>query len=114
MCIRDAVKKTFYLIWCYLFCYVFVDAPSSTNLITVPNNTTLLRGSGISLDCSTDANPDAHIYHFYLNDNLIGNSSSGVFNTTVMADGVYTCVPVNTVGTGDNDSVNITVVGKLH
>ena len=114
MCIKDAVKKTFYLIWCYLFCYVFVDAPSSTNLITVPNNTTVLRESNISLVCSTDANPDAHIYHFYLNDNLIGNSSSGVFNTTVMADGVYTCVPINTVGTGDNDSVSITVVGELH
>ena len=56
-------------------------------------------------------------FHFYvhdLNDNLIGNSSSGVFNTTVMADGVYTCVPVNTVGTGDNHSVSITVVGELH
>ena len=94
--------------------YVLVDSPSSTNLITVPNNTTLLRESGISLNCSTDANPDAHIYHFYLNDNLIGNSSSGVFNTIAMADRVYTCVPVNSVGTGDNDSVSITVVGELH
>ena len=97
---------------CDLFCYLPVDAPSSTNLITFPNNTTVLRESNISLFCSTDANPDAHIYHFYLNDNLIGNSSSGVFNTIAMADGVYTCVPVNTVGTGDNDSVRITVVGE--
>jgi len=96
------------------FCYLLVDAPSNTNLITVPNNTTLLRESKISLDCSTDANPDAHIYHFYLNDNLIGNSSSGVFNTTVMTDGVYICVPVNTVGTGDNATVGVTVVGEFH
>ena len=96
---------------CDLLCYLLVDAPSSTKLITVPSNTTLLRESNISLDCSTDANPDVHIYHFYLNENLIGNCSSGVFTTTVMADGVYTCVPVNTVGTGDNDSVIITVVG---
>ena len=114
MCIKDAVKKMLYLIWCYLFRYVFVDAPSSTNLITVPNNTTVLRESNISLVCNTDANPDAHIYYFYLNDNPIGSSSSGVFNTTVMVDGVYTCVPINTVGTGDNDSVSITVVGELH
>ena len=96
------------------FRYLLVDAPSSTNLITVPNNTTLLRDSNISLDCSTDANPDAHVYHFYLNDSLIGNSNSGVFNTTVMTDGVYTCVPVNTVGTGENATVSITVVGELH
>ena len=105
-------KKMLCRMDCDLLCYLPVDAPSSTNLITVPNNTTVLRESDISLDCSTDANPDAHIYHFYLNDNLIGNSSSGVFNTTVMADGVYTCVPVNTVRTGDNDSVSITVVGE--
>ena len=114
MCIQYAAKKIFYLMECYILCYLLVDAPSSTNLITVPNNTTVLRESNISLDCSTDANPDAHIYHFYLNDNLIGNSSSGAFNTTVMVDGVYTCVPINTVGTGDNDSVSITVVGELY
>ena len=98
---------------CSLFCYLLVDAPSSTKLITVPSNTTLLRESNISLDCSTDANPDVHIYHFYLNDNPIGDSSSGVLNTTVMADGVYTCVPNNTVGTGDKATVRITVVGEL-
>ena len=99
---------------CDFLRYLLVDAPSNTSLITVPNNTTLLRGSIISLDCSTDASPDAHIYHFFLNDNLIGNSSSGVFNTTLMADGVYICVPVNTVGTGDKASVDITVVGESH
>ena len=99
---------------CNLFLYLLVDAPSSTNLITVPNNTTLLRESNISLGCSTDANPDAHIYYFYLSDNRIDNGSSGVFNTTVMADGVYTCVPINTVGTGENATVNIAVVGELH
>ena len=104
----------FYLMECDLFCYLPVDAPSGTNMITVPNNTTLLRDSNISLDCSTDANPDAHIYHFYLNDSLIGNSNSGVFNTTVMTDGVYTGVPVNTVGTGENATVSITAVGELH
>ena len=107
-------KDLLFLMECYLLCYLLVDAPSSTNLITVPNNTTVLRESNISLVCSTDANPDAHIYHFYLNDNLVSNSSSGAFNTIVMEDGVYTCVPLNTVGTGDNDSVSITVVGELY
>ena len=83
-------------------------------ITTLPQNTTVLHGATVSIKCTTDANPDAHIYHFYLNDNLIGNSSSGVFNTIAMADRVYTCVPVNSVGTGDNDSVSITVVGELH
>ena len=72
----------------------------------------MLCDAAVSLKCTTVANPDAHVYHFYFNGNLVGNSSSGVFNTTVMADGVYTCVPVNTVGTGDNATVGITAVGK--
>ena len=73
----------------------------------------MLRDSNISLDCSTDANPDAHVYHFYLNDSLIGNSNSGVFNTTVMTDGVYTYVPVNTVGTGENATVSMSSVSYI-
>ena len=78
-----------------------------------PANITLLRESYLVLNCSTDANPDAHVYRYYFNGNILGNSSSGVFNTTVMADGVYTCVPENTVGTQSNATVSITAVGKL-
>ena len=74
----------------------------------------MLRGTTLELNCKTDANPDAHIYHFYLNNNLIGNSSSGKFNFTVEKDGVYACVPMNNVGTGDNATVSITAVGELY
>ena len=81
-------------------------------ITALPQNSTVLHDATVSLKCTTDANPDAHIYHFYLNDSLIGNSSSGVFNTTVMADGVYTCVPINIGGTGDNATVSIITVGK--
>lgn len=67
----------------------------------------------MSLNCVTDASPEAE-YHFYFNGKSIGNSTSGVFNTTEVADGGdYTCVPVNALGTGDSASVSITVVGKL-
>ena len=83
-------------------------------ITTLPLNATVLHGATVSIKCTTNANPDAHIYHFFLNDNLIGNSSSGVFNTTVMADGVYTCVPENTVGTQSSSTVGITAVGKLY
>lgn len=77
-----------------------------------PSNTTVLRGSTVSLNCTTDANPNAHVYQFYFNDTLIGNSSSGMFNVNVDADGVYSCVPINTVGPGQNATVSITAVGK--
>ena len=88
------------------------DKPSGSALTTTPSNTTVLRGSTVSLNCSTDANPDVHVYQFFLNDTIIGNSSSGVFNITVEADGVYTCVPINAAGTGHNATVSITAVGK--
>ena len=92
--------------------FFFEDAPDRATLTTVPSNTTLLRGSIMSFNCKTNASPEAE-YHFYFNGKSIGTSTSGVVNVSVEADGVYTCVPVNTVGTGDNATVSITVVGKL-
>ena len=77
-----------------------------------PSNTTVLRGSTVSLNCSTDANPAAYVYQFYFNDSFISNSSSGLLNITVDTDGVYTCVPINKVGTGPNANISITMVGK--
>ena len=90
-----------------------LDQPTASALATVPSNATVLHGSAVSLNCSTDANPGAHVYQLYFSDTLIGNSSTGVFNVTVDADGVYTCVPINTVGTGHNATVKVTAVGKF-
>ena len=95
--------------WCQFS--FFQDAPDATTLTTVPSNTTLLRDSIMSLNCETNASPEAE-YHFYFNGKSVGNSTSGVFNVTVEADGVYTCVPINTLGTGDNATVHVTAVGK--
>ena len=36
-----------------------------------------------------------------------------MFSVNVIADGMYTCVPINTVGTGENASVGVIAVGKL-
>ena len=77
-----------------------------------PSNTTVLRGSTVSLNCSTDANPAAYVYQFYFNDSFISNTSSGLLNITVGTDGVYTCVPINKVGIRHNANVSITMVGK--
>ena len=96
----------------YICCLCSLDPPTSTGLTTSLVNTTVLWGSTVSLNCSTDANPAAYMYQFYFNDAIIGNYSSGLLNITVDADGVYTCVPINTVGTGHNATVSITMVGK--
>ena len=83
-------------------------------ITTVPTNTTVLCDSAVLLTCNADANPSVHTYHFYFNGNLIGNSSSGVLNISVKEDGEYTCVPVNSLGTGSNASVSITSVGECN
>ena len=92
--------------------FYIIDGPFNTVLSTTPSNTTVLRGSAVSLNCSTDANPDAHVYQFYFSSGYIGNSSSGVFTVTVDKDGVYTCVPINTASTGHNATVSVTTVGE--
>ena len=71
-----------------------------------------MRGSTVLLNCSTDANPAAHMYQLYVDDTIIDNSSDGLFNVTVNADGAYTCVPINKVDIGSNVTVNFTMVGK--
>ena len=88
------------------------DGPSGTTVELTPSNTTVLRGSALSINCSTDSNPIAHVFQFYLDDVYIGNSTTGVYNVTVTANGAYTCVPVNTVGKEENATVVISTVGK--
>lgn len=78
----------------------------------MPTNTTVLRGSTLSLDCNTDANPAANMFFFYYNGNPVGNNPSGVLNHPVQDDGVYMCVPINDVGAGENVTVSVVVVGK--
>ena len=77
-----------------------------------PNNITVLLNRGLTLLCVTNANPPA-LYYLYSNESYIGKSSSGEFNITVEGDGVYTCVPINTVGKGNNDTLSVIAVGEL-
>ena len=96
----------------YHACAYVADQPTASVLTTVPSNNTILRGSKIYLICKTNANPNAHTYQFYFNGAPIGSSNSGVFIVDVEKDGVYTCVPINRVGTGQDATVSVTVVGR--
>lgn len=89
-----------------------IDGPSGTQLTVFPSNTTVLRGSNVTLNCHTDANPVPNEYRFYFNGNYSGTSSSGSVEAIVKDDGVYSCVPVNKVGVGVNASINVTTVGE--
>lgn len=90
----------------------FSDLPTNTVLSVFPDSSEVFGGSVLYEKCSTDARPDPHIFLLYFNGNFISNSSSGEFNVTVYSDGVYTCAPINTVGSGDNASFSVTIFGK--
>lgn len=83
-----------------------------TNLTSNPLNTTVQQDNNLTLLCITNANPPA-TYYFYFNQSFIGKSNSGEFNVTVEGDGMYTCVPINNVGTGNNATLNVTTVGEI-
>ena len=72
----------------------------------------MLRRSLLRLICQTDASPKAQ-FHLYLNGSLVETSRSGIFNVAVVSDGLYTCVPFNTVGAGKDASVIVTAVGEF-
>lgn len=94
------------------FTLPFTDPPSDSSLKAVHGNTTVLRGSPMTLICSTDANPEANVYVFYFNLGYLGVSNSGVINVTVEEDGIFTCIPNNPVGSG-RTSLSVIVVGTL-
>ena len=103
--VRGPVKKPFQ----FLFFSFFADKPTGTSITT---NNTVLRNSSLVLSCRTDANPAAHICNFYFNGTFIGVNNLGRYPVTVQADGEYTCVPLNTVGRGDNATLAVIAVGK--
>ena len=106
--VRGPVKKPFQ----FLFFSFFADKPTGTSITSSPNNNTVLRNSSLVLSCRTDSNPAAHIYNFYFNGTFIGVNNLGRYPVTVQADREYTCVPLNTVGIGDNATFTIIAVGK--
>ena len=81
--------------------------------LTKGNTSAVVQNSFVTFSCASKASPPPHEYRFYHNNNLLGTNSSGTYKTQVSESGLYSCVPVNTVGFGVNDTVNITVVGKL-
>ena len=81
--------------------------------LTKGNTSAVVQNRFVTFSCTSKASPPPHEYRFYHNDNLLGTNSSGTYKTQVSESGLYSCVPVNTVGFGVNNTVNITVVGKF-
>jgi len=70
----------------------------------------------VNFTCSADGNPAVHTYQLFENDVLVtnGSNSLGIWNRTMSVGGsfIYKCVANNTAGTGESESVNVTVNGE--
>ncbi len=70
----------------------------------------------ITFTCSADGYPAVDTYQLFVNDMLVsdGINSHGMWNRTMSVEGVsiYKCVANNTAGTGQSETVNVTVNGK--
>ncbi|XP_022798006.1 protein turtle homolog B-like [Stylophora pistillata] len=84
--------------------------PNGMSFTCCPTNTTVLCGRNMVLSCKTDANPAPHVYHCYFNGTFIGMDNLSKYTVIVQADGVFTCVPLNAVGTGDNTTIAVIAV----
>ena len=90
----------------------FADLPTVTRMIPDGNYTVVSAGGSLFLNCTSDANPAVHVFQLIFDSTLIATSSSGMFSVTVRKAGIYTCIPVNEVGSGDSATVKVTVLGK--
>ena len=99
----------------YLLLFIISDPPGNTKLTTTANTSATLKNSNVTFTCTAEGSPPPHEYRFYHEGNFLGSSSSGTFQTQVTKSGlsVFSCVPVNKVGVGENKSVTINVVGEL-
>ena len=87
--------------------------PENVQLETSAVDDKACLGDVISINCSADAVPSEISYQLLENDTAISDDS-GTWSRPLTTAGVfnYQCVPNNTVGTGDNASVIVTVNGK--
>ena len=68
----------------------------------------------LTLNCTTDAVPPAHLFKFTLNGNTLKNTSGvlKVNQVNTSHKGLYECTPYNILGAGEKATLNITVLGK--
>ena len=72
------------------------------------------RGDVISINCSADAVPSEISYQLFKNDNAILDTS-GMWTRNLTTEGmfIYKCVANNSLGTGESESVTVTVNGNF-
>ncbi|XP_067028898.1 hemicentin-1-like isoform X2 [Acropora muricata] len=83
--------------------------PEMVQLVT--GERTVCQGDIITFNCTANSNPAVHTYRLYMNETMVSESSTGVWNRTVRTGGVlvYKCMVNNTIGTAMSMDVSVTV-----
>ena len=86
--------------------------PAMVQLVT--SERTVCQGDIITFNCTANSNPAIHTYQLYMNGTMVNESSTGVWNRRVTAEGVvvYKCMVNNTIGTAMSMDVSVTVNGN--
>ena len=102
------------LIDSYSSFFPFLVKPEKTRLTINTDITKPVQfGSFVTLNCTTHARPDPDGYKFYRGQELLSSNGSGVFDLRLQRSGLYSCLPFNSAGDGDQASLKIIVDGRL-
>ena len=97
-----------------LLSFSFLVKPEKTRLTINTDITKPVQfGSFVTFNCTTQARPDPDGYNFYRGQELLGSNGSGVFDLRLQRSGIYSCLPFNSAGAGDQASLKIIVDGRL-
>ena len=85
-------------------------------LVTSAASNRACRGDAINITCSAVAVPSVTSYQLFENENaILETSDSGMWIRNYTAEGmfIYKCVANNSLGTGQSESVTVTVNGNF-
>lgn len=91
----------------------YLVKPEKTLLSVDADITSALKfNSSVKFNCTADSRPAVNEYRFYRDQSLLGSNISGVYHLQLQRSGTYSCVAVNSAGSGQKAILYIPVKGK--
>ncbi|XP_068758738.1 fibronectin type III domain-containing protein-like isoform X1 [Montipora capricornis] len=86
--------------------------PENTQLSVDANNISAVLYNGqVRLTCTSHSHPAINAYRFYRFQELLGQSTTGIFDLIARDSGLYSCIPSNDAGPGEKAQVTLVVDG---
>ena len=96
----------------YFFGFCLVK-PERTHLSVDADITNPVKfDSSVKFNCTADSRPAVDEYRFYRDESLLGSNNTGIYHLQLQRSGLYSCVPVNSAGSGEKATLYIDVKGK--